>query len=203
VEQAGYDYDSTVGYNNTAGFRAGTTQAFKLPATSALMELPLHVMDTALFYRSYLDLKPDEAIRRISEMISLTKRFGGVLTINWHDRSLAPERLWGGVYRDTIEQLANAGAWFATCREAVNWFRQRRDISFENISVDADHALCISVRCPEGSGEMPSPRLRVHYGKNARSGGKKNLLFEDYEVRERVQEVRVSMGSSQPNEVCA
>lgn len=203
LEQAGYEYDSTVGYNDTVGFRAGTTQAFKFSGTSALMELPLHVMDTALFYRSHLDFKPKQAIGRISEIISITKRFGGVLTINWHDRSLAPERLWGGVYRDTVDQLAQAGAWFAICRDAVRWFRQRRDIEFENVTVDASHAFCFSVRCPAGSGEMPSPRLRVHFGKNAQGGVQEHLRFKDYEVREGVQEFRVPMGSCQLNEVCA
>ena len=52
LEQAGAAYDSTIGYNETVGYRAGTTQAYKpLPATR-LLELPLHVMDTALFYPS-------------------------------------------------------------------------------------------------------------------------------------------------------
>jgi hypothetical protein len=56
IEKAGFLYDSTVGYNETIGYRAGTTQIFKHPTVSHLLELPLHIMDTALFYPSYLNL---------------------------------------------------------------------------------------------------------------------------------------------------
>ena len=49
LEKAGFSYDSTLGYNETIGYRSGTTQVFKHPNTDHLMELPLHIMDTALF----------------------------------------------------------------------------------------------------------------------------------------------------------
>ena len=47
-----------MGYNETVGYRAGTTQAYKPLEASRLLELPLHVMDTALFYPAYLGLSP-------------------------------------------------------------------------------------------------------------------------------------------------
>ncbi len=50
LEKAGAAYDSTIGYNETVGYRAGTTQAYKPLEATRLLELPLHVMDTALFY---------------------------------------------------------------------------------------------------------------------------------------------------------
>jgi hypothetical protein len=49
LDQAGYSYDSTVGYNETIGFRSGTAQAYKPLQATNLLELPLQVMDTALF----------------------------------------------------------------------------------------------------------------------------------------------------------
>ena len=54
-------YDSTVGYNETIGYRAGTSQVFKHPDVDHLLELPLHIMDTALFYPSYMNLSDDQA----------------------------------------------------------------------------------------------------------------------------------------------
>ncbi len=53
------------------------------------------------------------------------------LTINWHDRSLAPERLWGACYRDLIQELKTRGAWFSTAAQAISWFRKRRSAVFE------------------------------------------------------------------------
>ena len=50
---AGATYDSTIGYNETVGYRAGTTQVYKPLEMTRLLELPLHVMDTAMFYPAY------------------------------------------------------------------------------------------------------------------------------------------------------
>jgi hypothetical protein len=131
LERAGAAYDSTSGYNETIGYRAGTTQVFKLLGAERLLELPLHAMDTALFYLSYLGLSPCKASARLGEMANQVVRFGGCLTINWHDRSLAPERLWGGCYRQLIQDLKSRGAWIATAGQAVSWFRKRRSATFE------------------------------------------------------------------------
>src|SRR4030095_7311430 len=98
LEKSGFSYDSTVGYNETVGYRAGTTQVFKHPDVKTLLELPLHIMDTALFYRSYMNLSDDLARAAMLPLIENATRFGGVLTINWHDRSLGPERLWDDAY---------------------------------------------------------------------------------------------------------
>src|SRR5215467_4082735 len=54
LDRAGFSYDSSFGYNQTVGFRAGTAQAFRPAGAANLLELPLHVMDTALFYPNYL-----------------------------------------------------------------------------------------------------------------------------------------------------
>ena len=94
LDRAGFSYDSTVGYNETIGFRAGTAQAFKPFQAERMLELPLHIMDTALFYPSYMNLSSKQAEKAIDPLIENVARFGGALTINWHDRSLAPERLW-------------------------------------------------------------------------------------------------------------
>ena len=106
LEKAGFHYDSTVGYNETIGYRAGTAQVFKHPDVDHLLELPLHIMDTALFYPSYMNLSDEQAGAAMLPLIENAARFGGVLTINWHDRSLGPERLWGDVYVNSAPRLA-------------------------------------------------------------------------------------------------
>ena len=61
LEQAGYAYDPTVGYNETIGYRNGTTQVFRPLGAQTLLELPLHIQDGALFYPQRLDLSEPEA----------------------------------------------------------------------------------------------------------------------------------------------
>lgn len=160
LERAGAAYDSTVGYNETVGYRAGTTQVYKPLSANRLLELPLHVMDTALFYPGYLNLSRQQAAKLCAKMIDNAVQFGGAFTVNWHDRSLAPERLWGESYSDLIRQLKDRGAWFATAGQAVAWFRKRRSAEFVT---DPSHASGVSVKVPPARGDnVPGLRLRIH-----------------------------------------
>ena len=45
------------------------------------MELPLHVMDTALFYPGYLNLSEADAEKMVWLLLDDVARFGGALTI--------------------------------------------------------------------------------------------------------------------------
>lgn len=160
LEQAGIDYDSTVGYNGTIGYRAGTTQAYKPLDAARLLELPLHIMDTALFFPGHLHLTAGEARERVGVVLENAVQFGGVVTINWHDRSIAPERLWGDFYVELIEELQSKGAWIATGTEAVSWFRKRRSATFEN---GRWHTTLDDARIfGESDGELPGLQSRLH-----------------------------------------
>ncbi len=77
----GFDYDSTVGYNETVGYRAGTGQVYKPLNASRLVELPLHIMDTSLFYPGRMHLTAADAKERVGAIIEHAIRFGGTVTI--------------------------------------------------------------------------------------------------------------------------
>jgi peptidoglycan/xylan/chitin deacetylase (PgdA/CDA1 family) len=157
LEKAGFSYDSTVGYNETVGYRAGTTQAFRPLNADHLLELPMHVMDTALFYPAYMNLSPKEANVVLDQMIANVIRFGGVLTVNWHDRSLAPERLWDQPYIELLDKLKSQGAWFATATQAVAWFRKRR-----SASVEQTEATEVKVAGDDCNDDLPGLRIERH-----------------------------------------
>ena len=168
LERAGAAYDSSVGYNETVGYRAGTTQVYKPLQASRLLELPLHVMDTALFYPSHLKLSPKQARTRIGSMVDNAVRFGGSLTINWHDRSIAPERLWDACYINLVQELKSRGAWFSTASRAVSWFRKRRSAVFETLSWESSTLRAkITV---DGDKNLPGLRLRIHKRREPRQG---------------------------------
>jgi peptidoglycan/xylan/chitin deacetylase (PgdA/CDA1 family) len=160
LEQAGAVYDSTIGYNETVGYRAGTTQVYRPFGTNQLLELPLHIMDTALFYPSHLALSRQQAKSLVLPLLANTVRFGGTLTINWHDRSLAPERLWDEFYSDLIQDLKSRGAWFSTASQATAWFRKRRSAEFETDSA-APGGVRAHVAVDQRD-NLPALRLRIH-----------------------------------------
>src|SRR5262249_10841338 len=80
LEKAGFSYDSSVGYNEAVGYRAGTCQAFRPLDADRLLELPLHAMDTALFFPSHMNLKPNQARAVLDGMTANFVRLGGVFT---------------------------------------------------------------------------------------------------------------------------
>lgn len=164
LEEAGAAYDSTIGYNETVGYRTGTTQVYKPLDVNRILELPMQIMDTALFYPHYLGLSPEGARVLFDRLAENAAKFGGCLSINWHDRSIAPERLWGGCYCDFVAELKARGAWFATAGEAVSWFRKRRSVEFEK-----DPQCPGSMRAKvasNGSRELPGLRMRIHRKQN-------------------------------------
>lgn len=157
LEAAGFHYDSSVGYNNAVGYRAGAVQVFKPLTAQHLLELPMHIMDTALFFPSYMSLSPKQAEAVVRPLIENSTQFGGVLTVNWHDRSLAPERLWGDFYRQLIGWLQEKNAWFATAAQTVAWFRHRRAATFESTTTGG-----VKIRLPAASDKnLPPLRVRV------------------------------------------
>jgi hypothetical protein len=160
MEEAGAGYDSTIGYNETVGYRSGATQVYKPLTAKRLLELPLHAMDTALFYPHHLGLSFRQAQTLLNQLRDNAIRFGGCLTINWHDRSLAPERLWGECYGSVVKDLRQRNAWVSTAGDVVAWFRKRRAATFEK---DYTRRGEVRITVPDTHRNgLPGLRLRVH-----------------------------------------
>jgi len=160
LEMAGFDYDSTSGYNETEGYRSGTGQAFKPLEVVRLLELPMHVMDSALFYPGRQNLSARQAIPRVTTLIENAERYGGCLTLNWHDRSLSPERMWDQAYREVLRELKKRNPWFATAGDAVAWFRKRRSATFVKTRTESGETL---VHCAaDVAPDLPGLILRSH-----------------------------------------
>jgi hypothetical protein len=165
LEEAGFEYDSTFGYNDAVGFRAGTSQAFRFLGTNRILELPLHIQDIALF--TYLHMSDKEAGNRCRMIMNHVLTNGGILTILWHERSPAPERLWGNFYIAILEQLKKHRVWFATAGQIAKWFEQRRSISFTHESC-SDKELNLSIESPEA---IPYSEFSLRFYPPAFNGG--------------------------------
>lgn len=185
LEEAGFTYDATVGYNDTIGYRAGTAQVYKHLGVDRLLELPLHVMDTALFYRSYLDLSEKAARIAVLHLIDNAVRLGGVFTVNWHDRSLGPERLWDNSYLNLLHDLRAKKPWFATAIQAVSWFRKRRMVSFSNVAGEPGN-VHVQLSGERGTAALPALTVRVYNGAGSKTNtrGSQSSMFEDFTIDE-------------------
>lgn len=161
LAQAGFHYDSTLGYNDAIGYFSGTTQVFRLPGASEVYELPLNVMDTSLFYPSRMGLSECEAFILCRGIIEDIKDYGGVLTINWHTRSLSPERNWDSFYTELLNLLKSENVFFASATEAVNWYRKRRSVHFDYVKIKSGR---VRIKISSAVGDQPSGiMIRIHY----------------------------------------
>jgi len=148
IEDAGYSYDSTCGYNNTVGYLNGTLQVYRPIGTLQLLEIPMHIQDSALFNPAYLGWTENQAWSLCNTLIKNASIYGGVLTILWHHRSLAPERLWGDFYVRLLGELKAHRTWFGTAMQVVEWFQKRREISFKAVS-RTDDLLRLTLECED------------------------------------------------------
>jgi hypothetical protein len=163
LEAAGFGYDASVGYNDAVGFRAGTLQPFRPLGCSRLLELPLHLQDTSLFYPRRMSLGASEAWRLAESLVEQAEIHGGALTVSWHDRSLAPERLWGAFYANLLSTLRERGAKLQTAADTISFFRSRRSLRLDQhaggsaeVSGDpgaAQAGLLVRVARPDGAAE--------------------------------------------------
>lgn len=161
LEEAGFTYDSTFGYNDAIGFRAGTTQPFCPLNAEHLLELPLNIQDSALFYRDRMMLSETEAMDACKGLIDTISSSGGALTVNWHTRSLSPERLWGEFYAELLKEIEKRRVWFGTARDIVAWFQKRRALRFDSVQFE-ENGLRVAMSSPEGRPDQPFT-LRIHH----------------------------------------
>lgn len=203
LEHAGFSYDSTFGYNEAVGYRAGTTQVFKPFGTETLLELPLHIQDTALFFSGRMNLSESKAMDLCGKLFQNAKSYGGVLTIIWHDRSLAPERLWGDFYIDLLNRIRDNNVWFATAAEVVKWFRKRRALTFGEVKITGDR-IRLALKQDENYDETemtPFLVLRIHRPRAQDSASKGQTYYGAHYVDvpwrgEKVMEIPVQSFSN-------
>ena len=107
-EAAGLDHDSTLGYVDQIGFRAGTSREFPLfdlraRRTLNLRERPLVVMDGALLGHQALSL--EVATPQIREVVGQCRRYRGDAVILYHNHTVAGAH-HRAHYRDLIAELS-------------------------------------------------------------------------------------------------
>jgi hypothetical protein len=122
LEAAGFSYDSSLGFSDALGFRAGIAHPFRpwdfeREAPSDLVEVPLAAMDVTLSAERYLDLSARDADERLRALLDWAEANGGGFAILWHseqyDSALLPG--WDRLYKRFIEEAQRRGG---VCLEA-------------------------------------------------------------------------------------
>jgi peptidoglycan/xylan/chitin deacetylase (PgdA/CDA1 family) len=112
----GFRYDTSLGFPDALGFRAGIAHPFRpwdlernRPAD--LVEVPLAVMDATLAEERYEGLSAEAAKPRVFSLLDWAAENGGGFSILWHpERFDAPSsRGWDRLYFDVIDAVRERG----------------------------------------------------------------------------------------------
>ncbi|MGD0817564.1 MAG: polysaccharide deacetylase family protein [Methanomassiliicoccales archaeon] len=126
LAQAGFEYDSTIGFSDNYGFRNGMVHPYHPylddQEQSSILELPLAVMDCSLY--SYMGLNPSEGRDICFELIMQTKKLHGTLVILWHNTTFFDPRYgkWGDLYWRILDKVKEDGGWLCNGSELSNWW---------------------------------------------------------------------------------
>ncbi len=124
LARSGISVDSTLGWDDCAGFRRATARPFRLydllaDAPTDVVEIPLVLMDGALFNRQHLSLT--EAQTLTQNVLDQTRRSNGAVAALWHhhtfDANEAPG--WADHFESTMHAARTTGALLATLSQAA------------------------------------------------------------------------------------
>lgn len=128
--EAGFKYDSTLGFNDNIGFRFGTCYPWKLydlqnERELPILEIPLIVQDAALLNpKKGMRLDEDTAFSYVVQIIKKIESVGGVLTLLWHPEGVV-KPVWWNLYLRMLEYLKTRNPWFASVREIGEWWKKK------------------------------------------------------------------------------
>jgi hypothetical protein len=126
LERLGFVHDSSHGFAETPGARAGLTRPYRPYDLAAdrpldLVELPMVVMDVGLAERRYLHLTPEQGLLRATAMLERVAEAGGTVAILWHVDRFDPVygRGWDRVYDRLLGWVVERGGRLTTASDAV------------------------------------------------------------------------------------
>ena len=108
----GFRYDTSLGFPDALGFRAGIAHPFRpwdfaQDGPADLVEVPLAVMDATLAEERYAGLSAAEAKPRVFELLDRAAEQGGAFSILWHpERFDGPSaRGWDALYFELVDAV--------------------------------------------------------------------------------------------------
>lgn len=123
LHNAGFRYDSTLGYADCIGFRNGMCHPFKpynltTQCEIDILEIPLTLMDNTL--DQYMKLDASNAWEITKRLIDTVEQYHGVLTLVWHNTSFIGEQK--KFYEKILKYCAEKGAWMTNGEEIYQFY---------------------------------------------------------------------------------
>jgi len=130
---AGFKYDSTVGFNDHIGYRRNVALPFysidlRAGEMSKSLQIPIVCMDGNLFYNR---MPLDEALAMMKRYIKVIKELNGTAALDWHSetsyRQEGKFRNWAEAYMQILDWLVEDNEiWVTSPDEVYRHFSQRK-----------------------------------------------------------------------------
>jgi peptidoglycan/xylan/chitin deacetylase (PgdA/CDA1 family) len=124
LADAGFEYDSSVGWPGMIGFRNGMCHPYqpydrRTDEFMDIVEIPLVIMDRT--FDRYLGISDDKAWELSKTILDRVAELGGVATVLWHNTDFEGSR------RDLYERFLAYGsernAWMTPARDIARWWK--------------------------------------------------------------------------------
>ncbi len=136
-ENAGFNYDSSLAFNDHIGYRRNIALPYfpynknKAERLNTL-QIPVFCMDGNLFYNEKMEV--EEAVNKILAQIKVIEECNGVASIDWHIRSSIPNvgrfSKWGEAYLSILEELSKReDIWVTNCGQFSDWWIDRLNLN--------------------------------------------------------------------------
>jgi hypothetical protein len=116
LAHAGLQYDTSLGFPDTVGFRAGIAHPFRpwdfeRDKPLELVEIPLAAMDATLAEERFLGLSAKRAEPQLSRLLDWAAEHGGAFAILWHPDRFDPATSagWDRLYSRVLEGVRSRG----------------------------------------------------------------------------------------------
>jgi hypothetical protein len=116
LAQLPFRYDTTLGFPDAVGFRAGIARPFhpwdfERDAPANVLEIPLAAMDATLAEERYLGLSAKRAERQLTTLLDWAAANGGAFAILWHPDRFDPLTSggWDRLYWRVLEGVKERG----------------------------------------------------------------------------------------------
>jgi len=132
-DKSGFYYDSSLGYSSHIGYRSGFCWPYNPYAIGredglGIFELPLSVMDSALFEKNKT---PGNALKSLKKLFRNVQKFNGVIVMNWHQRVFNEKYFhgWTFVYKKCLDYFKEENAFVGSARKIIDWVSKRNSVS--------------------------------------------------------------------------
>jgi peptidoglycan/xylan/chitin deacetylase (PgdA/CDA1 family) len=131
--ELGFEYSSCLGFDENIGFYRGIDLPF-MPFDAGndtaleIVEIPIAIMDCGLINGNYKNM--EASLVSGKKMIDRAKRAGGILVLDWHQRTMYKTDYpgWAEACFDLIDYARKQGAFLTTMEESAGSLKDRMAI---------------------------------------------------------------------------